>query len=252
MDIIKLLMPTILFVLLTLAACIAPAPTAVIAPSPTLQPEATMSAGNEPKLAQTTQPTETPVPLRTETPTPAPTATVVWPPPTFEIPLTIIPSPTPAGLNLPGYKHVTWRREHEDPASHATIEIPESWRLWDNSSVRADDLRAIFGNPDAEPEVHGGAILKMSTEEGLKDIEERHAFILENIGEYKDVSSSEGEIGGLKALIERATYVTYDSQELTVFVLKDGFVWRISCYAPVEDKTQIEICENVVKSLRLE
>ena len=75
---LKLLLPAILFVLLTLAACSDPATTAVVAPTLTSQPEATQPADptQEPTQTATTPPTEIPpkVPKPTTTEAPAPTS----------------------------------------------------------------------------------------------------------------------------------------------------------------------------------
>ena len=78
---LKLLLPAILFVLLTLAACGDQAPTDSISPTSTAHPEATTPANSQPALTQPAEPTSepddqaTPKPSGSPTSTPEPSAT---------------------------------------------------------------------------------------------------------------------------------------------------------------------------------
>ncbi len=108
---LKLLLPAILFVLLTLVACSDPATTAVVAPTLTSQPEATQPADptQEPTQTPTTPPTEippkVPKPTTTEAPAPTsepePTATATPTTPRATAPATTAPTqPTPTWHGL--------------------------------------------------------------------------------------------------------------------------------------------------------
>ena len=86
----KLLLPAILIVLFTLAACANPAPTAVVEPTTISAPTETVAAVGQAEPTPVAGPTEepTPVPAQTSTSPPRPTATAA-PAPTFK------PEPTP-------------------------------------------------------------------------------------------------------------------------------------------------------------
>ena len=81
----KLLLPAILVVLLTLAACTNPAQTAVVEPTPPATPTETAAADSQAERTPVARPTQEPTALPTQaSPSPAdPTATVV---PTPDLP----------------------------------------------------------------------------------------------------------------------------------------------------------------------
>ena len=99
-----------LLVLVTLAACSDPAPTAVVSPTAISQPEGPTPADNQPEptatAGPTREPTETASPRPAETPTtaPPPTAAAAPVPATISIPeptATATPAPTPAATPVP-------------------------------------------------------------------------------------------------------------------------------------------------------
>ena len=107
----KLLFPAIMLVLLTLAACADPAPTAVVEPSPTPPPSRATPIDTQPEPAQPITPTEEPPARPTEAPaTPpehsAPSTTLEPEPPETNVPApTISATPIPTETPVPTATH---------------------------------------------------------------------------------------------------------------------------------------------------
>ena len=106
----RLLFPAIMLVLLTLAACADPAPTAVVENSPTPQPARTTPIDTQPEPTQATTPTEEPTARPTEAPTTAPKPSA--PSPTLE--------PEPTAANVPAPTMTATRIPTQTPVPTAT------------------------------------------------------------------------------------------------------------------------------------
>ena len=163
----KLLPPVILLVLLTLAACADPAPTAVVEPSPTPQTVGA-PAGTQPEPTQATAPTEEPTakPRKLPTTAPEPTASAV-PDPTPEpestatkvpaptLTSTPVPAPTPTPTSTPAVTAVPTPAPTATPTPSPT----QPANLWRGLTVAPEDRCSDYDaddyhySPSVEPKI---------------------------------------------------------------------------------------------------
>ena len=97
----RLLFPAIMLVLLTLAACADPAPTAVVEPPPNPQPTRTTPINTQPEPTQATTLTEEPTTRPTAAPTTAPRTSATAPTLELEPTAANVPAPTITATPIP-------------------------------------------------------------------------------------------------------------------------------------------------------
>ena len=150
---VKLLLPAILTVLFTLAACVNPAPTSIVEPTTVSAPTETVAAVGQAEPTPVAGPTEEPTPVPAQTPTsppgptaaskPEPTATETPTPTATPTPVPIetpTPTPEPTATSSPTPESTTTATPTPTPIQRAA--------MWRGLAVAPEDRCSEYASSD--------------------------------------------------------------------------------------------------------